>query len=204
MQSLLSIQASTLWHSPWPLFYWDSSVRWPKRITHYPPNLWRSGLLVWVISALPCPVWDWHGIRLHSEVRGYYNDLFSWIRLVLSNNQVCNIHHHYYFVCIVVLPPCRLNDGVNCSLVSEVISWALKGQSFPDHVALFGNSLPQNPQDWVPIQSQTIALVNSLLIIFSMCGVENWCWSEREVFKLEEMLTWKLGWWSPWWCKADL
>ncbi|XP_058644381.1 tectonic-1 [Onychostoma macrolepis] len=52
----------------------------------------------------------------------------------------------------------KLNDAVNCSLVSEVILWALKGQSFPDHVASFGNSLPQNPLDWVPIQNQTIAL----------------------------------------------
>ncbi|XP_077099155.1 tectonic-1 [Siphateles boraxobius] len=52
----------------------------------------------------------------------------------------------------------KLSDGVNCSLVSEVILWALKGQSFPDHVASFGNSLPQNPLDWVPIQNQTITL----------------------------------------------
>ncbi|CAM4730494.1 unnamed protein product [Leuciscus chuanchicus] len=50
----------------------------------------------------------------------------------------------------------KLSDGVNCSLVSEVILWTLKGQSFPDHVASFGNSLPQNPLDWVPIQNQTI------------------------------------------------
>ncbi|KTG41044.1 hypothetical protein cypCar_00009326, partial [Cyprinus carpio] len=52
----------------------------------------------------------------------------------------------------------KLSDVSNCSLVSEVILWALKGQSFPDHVASFGNSLPQNPLDWVPIQNQTIAL----------------------------------------------
>uniref|UniRef100_A0A671PSM8 Tectonic family member 1 n=1 Tax=Sinocyclocheilus anshuiensis TaxID=1608454 RepID=A0A671PSM8_9TELE len=70
----------------------------------------------------------------------------------------------------------KLSDGINCSLVSEVILWALKGQSFPDHVASFGNSLPQNPLDWVPIQNQTIASINSLLIIiFSMCGVEIGC-----------------------------
>ncbi|XP_052423776.1 tectonic-1 [Carassius gibelio] len=52
----------------------------------------------------------------------------------------------------------KLSDGVNCSLVSEVILWTLKGQSFPDHVASFGNSLPQNLLDWVQIQNQTIAL----------------------------------------------
>uniref|UniRef100_A0A673NCK9 Tectonic family member 1 n=1 Tax=Sinocyclocheilus rhinocerous TaxID=307959 RepID=A0A673NCK9_9TELE len=51
----------------------------------------------------------------------------------------------------------KLSNRINCSLVSEVILWALKGQSFPDHVASFGNSLPQNPLDWVPIQNQTIA-----------------------------------------------
>ncbi|KAI4875224.1 hypothetical protein NFI96_010686, partial [Prochilodus magdalenae] len=49
----------------------------------------------------------------------------------------------------------RLEDGANCSLVSEAILGRLKGQSFPDYVASFGNSLPQNPMDWVPIENQT-------------------------------------------------
>uniref|UniRef100_A0A8B9JTB8 Tectonic family member 1 n=1 Tax=Astyanax mexicanus TaxID=7994 RepID=A0A8B9JTB8_ASTMX len=49
----------------------------------------------------------------------------------------------------------RLEDGANCSLVSEVILGTLKGQSFPDYVATFGNSLPQNLMDWVPIENQT-------------------------------------------------
>uniref|UniRef100_A0A4W4HJR0 Uncharacterized protein n=1 Tax=Electrophorus electricus TaxID=8005 RepID=A0A4W4HJR0_ELEEL len=40
----------------------------------------------------------------------------------------------------------------------------VKGQSFPDYVASFGNSLPQNPMDWVPIENQTTLTVNSLLI----------------------------------------
>ncbi|XP_051765577.1 tectonic-1 [Ctenopharyngodon idella] len=56
----------------------------------------------------------------------------------------------------------KLSDEVNCSLISEVILWALKGQSFPDHVASFGNSLPQNPSDWVPIQNQTITSTCSI------------------------------------------
>ncbi|XP_066507355.1 tectonic-1 [Hoplias malabaricus] len=51
----------------------------------------------------------------------------------------------------------RLEDGANCSLVSEVILGRLKGQSSPDYVASFGNSLPQNPMDWVPIENQTTA-----------------------------------------------
>ncbi|XP_017566735.1 tectonic-1 [Pygocentrus nattereri] len=49
----------------------------------------------------------------------------------------------------------RLEDGANCSLVSEAILGRLKGQSFPDYVASFGNSLPQNTMDWVPIGNQT-------------------------------------------------
>ncbi|XP_049324830.1 tectonic-1 isoform X2 [Astyanax mexicanus] len=49
----------------------------------------------------------------------------------------------------------RLEDGANCSLVSEVILGTLKGQSFPEYVATFGNSLPQNLMDWVPIENQT-------------------------------------------------
>ncbi|XP_051972442.1 tectonic-1 [Xyrauchen texanus] len=50
----------------------------------------------------------------------------------------------------------RLSDAVNCSLVSEVILWTLKGQNFPDHVASFGNSQLHSPLDWIPIQNQTI------------------------------------------------
>ncbi|XP_072515737.1 tectonic-1 [Salminus brasiliensis] len=50
----------------------------------------------------------------------------------------------------------RLEDGANCSLVSEVILGTLKGQSFPDYVASFGNSPPQNLMDWVPIENQTM------------------------------------------------
>lgn len=50
----------------------------------------------------------------------------------------------------------RLSDAVNCSLLSEVILSMLKGQNVPDYVASFGNSLPQNPMDWVPIQNQTM------------------------------------------------
>ncbi|XP_053372404.1 tectonic-1 [Clarias gariepinus] len=53
----------------------------------------------------------------------------------------------------------RLEDGVNCSLVSEVILARLKGQTFPDYVASFGNSLPQNPMDWIPIENQTVPTV---------------------------------------------
>ncbi|XP_060764893.1 tectonic-1 [Neoarius graeffei] len=49
----------------------------------------------------------------------------------------------------------RLEDSANCSLLSEVILARLKGQTFPDSVASFGNSLPQNPMDWVPIENQT-------------------------------------------------
>ncbi|MCI4388495.1 hypothetical protein PGIGA_G00086680 [Pangasianodon gigas] len=49
----------------------------------------------------------------------------------------------------------RLEDSANCSLLSEVILGKLKGQTFPDYVASFGNSLPQNPMDWVPIENQT-------------------------------------------------
>ncbi|XP_058268270.1 tectonic-1 [Hemibagrus wyckioides] len=49
----------------------------------------------------------------------------------------------------------RLEDSANCSLLSEVILGRLKGQIFPDYVASFGNSSPQNPMDWVPLENQT-------------------------------------------------
>uniref|UniRef100_A0AAY4EDX1 Tectonic-1 n=1 Tax=Denticeps clupeoides TaxID=299321 RepID=A0AAY4EDX1_9TELE len=44
--------------------------------------------------------------------------------------------------------------------LSEVLLGILKGQNFPEYVASFGNSLPQNPMDWVPIKNQTTPTVN--------------------------------------------
>ncbi|XP_030623770.1 tectonic-1 [Chanos chanos] len=49
----------------------------------------------------------------------------------------------------------RLEDTANCSVVSELILRMLKGQSFPEYVASFGNSSPENPLDWVPITNKT-------------------------------------------------
>uniref|UniRef100_A0A4W5PMV4 Tectonic family member 1 n=1 Tax=Hucho hucho TaxID=62062 RepID=A0A4W5PMV4_9TELE len=49
----------------------------------------------------------------------------------------------------------RLDETANCSVVSEVVLGVLRGQSFPQYVASFGNSPPQNPMDWVPIRNQT-------------------------------------------------
>nr|XP_029536648.1 tectonic-1 isoform X1 [Oncorhynchus nerka] len=49
----------------------------------------------------------------------------------------------------------RLDETANCSVVSEVVLGVLRGQSFPQYVASFGNSPYQNPMDWVPIRNQT-------------------------------------------------
>ncbi|XP_064824215.1 tectonic-1-like isoform X1 [Oncorhynchus masou masou] len=49
----------------------------------------------------------------------------------------------------------RLDETANCSVVSEVVLGVLRGQSFPQYVASFGNSPSQNPMDWVPIRNQT-------------------------------------------------
>uniref|UniRef100_A0AAY4EDN6 Tectonic-1 n=1 Tax=Denticeps clupeoides TaxID=299321 RepID=A0AAY4EDN6_9TELE len=58
----------------------------------------------------------------------------------------------------------RLEDLANCTQVSEVLLGILKGQNFPEYVASFGNSLPQNPMDWVPIKNQTTPTVNDCSI----------------------------------------
>ncbi|KAM8960751.1 tectonic-1 [Pelodytes ibericus] len=38
-----------------------------------------------------------------------------------------------------------------CQLTNDVVLNALKGQQFPEYVASFGNSQPQNVLDWIPI-----------------------------------------------------
>ncbi|XP_010879660.2 tectonic-1 isoform X1 [Esox lucius] len=48
-----------------------------------------------------------------------------------------------------------LDDTANCTVISELILGVLRGQGFPQYVASFGNSPPQNLKDWVPIRNQT-------------------------------------------------
>ncbi|XP_053310202.1 tectonic-1 [Spea bombifrons] len=48
---------------------------------------------------------------------------------------------------------CRLRYSLTafCQLAADVVLKVLRGQQFPDYVASFGNSQPQNVLDWVPI-----------------------------------------------------
>lgn len=48
---------------------------------------------------------------------------------------------------------CRLEDAVNCTLISQVLLDVLRGPNPPQYVASFGNSPLDRPLDWVPIQS---------------------------------------------------
>ncbi|XP_070619372.1 tectonic-1 isoform X2 [Erythrolamprus reginae] len=45
----------------------------------------------------------------------------------------------------------RITDSTECRLLAPEILRVLKGQNFPDYVASFGDSLPQNGPDWVQI-----------------------------------------------------
>ncbi|XP_029918047.1 tectonic-1 isoform X3 [Myripristis murdjan] len=49
----------------------------------------------------------------------------------------------------------RLEDAANCSLVSQVLLGVLRGQNYPQYVANFGSSPPNNPMDWVPISNNS-------------------------------------------------
>ncbi|XP_068181555.1 tectonic-1-like isoform X2 [Antennarius striatus] len=46
----------------------------------------------------------------------------------------------------------RIEDASNCSLVVQSLLDVLRGTSYPQYVASFGNSPLENPLDWVPIQ----------------------------------------------------
>ncbi|XP_041084392.1 tectonic-1-like [Polyodon spathula] len=49
----------------------------------------------------------------------------------------------------------RVPSTKNCTLLSETILGVLRGQEFPQYVASFGNSKPQNVLDWVQIKTET-------------------------------------------------
>ncbi|MBN3309298.1 TECT1 protein, partial [Amia calva] len=52
----------------------------------------------------------------------------------------------------------RVDSSDNCTVLSEVILGVLRGQSFPQYVASFGNSQPQEVLDWVPIKTVSSVL----------------------------------------------
>nr|XP_020658314.1 tectonic-1 [Pogona vitticeps] len=45
----------------------------------------------------------------------------------------------------------RITEDADCEILAPALLSMLKGQNFPDCVASFGNSLPQNGPDWVQI-----------------------------------------------------
>uniref|UniRef100_A0A8D3AV46 Tectonic-1-3 domain-containing protein n=2 Tax=Scophthalmus maximus TaxID=52904 RepID=A0A8D3AV46_SCOMX len=47
----------------------------------------------------------------------------------------------------------RLEEVVNCTLVSQELLDILRGPKYPQHIASFGNSPLNNPQDWVQIKT---------------------------------------------------
>ncbi|MBN3274774.1 TECT1 protein, partial [Polyodon spathula] len=49
----------------------------------------------------------------------------------------------------------RVPSTKNCTLLSETILGVLRGREFPQYVASFGNSKPQNVLDWVQIKTET-------------------------------------------------
>ncbi|KAM4808169.1 tectonic-1 [Rhinophrynus dorsalis] len=55
-----------------------------------------------------------------------------------------------------------------CQVVSDTILNALKGQQFPEYVASFGNSQPQNVLDWVPV---TVIRTTAQEIMQGMCKI---------------------------------
>ncbi|XP_053557694.1 tectonic-1 [Bombina bombina] len=46
---------------------------------------------------------------------------------------------------------CTLQFTSNCALAADIVLNTIIGQQFPEYVATFGNSQPQNVADWVPI-----------------------------------------------------
>ncbi|XP_058889197.1 tectonic-1-like [Acipenser ruthenus] len=66
----------------------------------------------------------------------------------------------------------RVPSTKNCTLLSETILGVLRGQGFPQYVASFGNSKPQNVLDWVQIKTENA--VSSCNIPLSLDIVVQW------------------------------
>ncbi|KAK6476549.1 tectonic-1-like [Huso huso] len=66
----------------------------------------------------------------------------------------------------------RVPSTKNCTLLSETILGVLRGQGFPQFVASFGNSKPQNVLDWVQIKTENS--VTSCNIPLSLDIIVQW------------------------------
>ncbi|XP_069897446.1 tectonic-1-like [Dipodomys merriami] len=49
----------------------------------------------------------------------------------------------------------RLSSAIPCELAAQKVGALLRGQAFPDYVASFGNSRPEDVLDWVPVHFVT-------------------------------------------------
>ncbi|XP_056130764.1 tectonic-1-like [Lampris incognitus] len=48
-----------------------------------------------------------------------------------------------------------MEEAANCSLVSQVLLDILRGQNYPQYVAMFGSSPPHNPTAWLPVSNSS-------------------------------------------------
>lgn len=55
---------------------------------------------------------------------------------------------HLFFVCLF---SGRITAAMKCQPLAQTLLDVLKGQSFPEYVASFGNSQAQDVLDWVPV-----------------------------------------------------
>lgn len=74
------------------------------------------------------------------------------------------ISHHITAVTVVtkLSCSCRLEDAASCSMVSQLLLGVLRGPSYPQYVASFGNSPLSNSLDWVEIQSSVSPEVSAV------------------------------------------
>lgn len=66
--------------------------------------------------------------------------------LLCQTNGFCFNSFFFFF-----FPPGRITADMKCQPLTQTLLDLLKGQSFPEYVASFGNSQAQDVLDWVPI-----------------------------------------------------
>lgn len=89
------------------------------------------------------------GCTLRPDVLHSAKHISAYLYNYFTANEMC----HNDLQC--VLSHCRLEEAANCSLVSQVLLGVLRGQNYPQYVANFGSSPPNNPVDWVPISNNS-------------------------------------------------
>jgi len=128
--------------------HWDHSEHQSHRYTVHTSKWPDPGLPPWTPGTLPCIVWPRHGVWLHLKVCWH-----PTLCVVCCSHKLIGQTAHNLWIDFQILCLLSLEEGANCSLVSNVLLDALRGSGNMQYVAAFGTPILDNSLAWVTLET---------------------------------------------------